>query len=397
MNNTIERRLSRNFWLYGGMKIFTKRVFLPLVAIYLVEIGGLTLHQIALLATLSAVVSIGAEVPTGFFADRITRKSSLTVSAVLLMAMSATLAFFPSFIGAILATIFEATGYAFLTGAAEALIHDTLVKQKREKAYTKVVARAQSIGLVGNIVLVALVSATYKINPHMPFVLSIFAFGSLFSFVSLLYEPLMAKPVSAINPLKELLASLRLFVTKRTFLIFITIGLVSGLYNGSSSFKNLVFVDLGMAPSLLGIMFSASSGVAVILSFNASFLKRMPLKYYQLFDLVLATGTLIGIGLTKSLYFAIPAFLISMGFWRLRNIVYQHHLLDMFPNVKNKATLISTLSLFGSLNEVWLPLLFGYAVNVVGYYTGFTVISLIFFLCLVPLIIFADKISHRDI
>ena len=389
MNISTERLLTRNFWLYGGMKIFTKRVFLPLVAIYLVEVGGLTLQQIALIATLFAVVSIGAEVPTGYFADRITRKASLTASAVLLMTMSVILALFPSFTGAILATIFEATGYAFLTGAAEALIHDTLVQQKREKAYTKIVARAQSIGLVGNIVLVAVVSATYKINPHLPFVLSIFAYGSLLGFVSLLYEPPRARAVSEIHPMKDLLTSLRLFINRRTFLIFLAIGLISGFYNGSSDFVNLAFKDLGMAPSLLGVLFSASSAVAVIVSFNASFLKRMPLKYYQMFDLVLVTSMLIGIGLTKSLYFAIPAFLATVGFRRLRNIVYQHHLLDMFPGVKNKATLISTSSLFGRLNEVWLPLSFGYVIHRFGYYDGFVFISVIF-LILVALVIIAS-------
>ena len=387
MNISTERLLTRNFWLYGGMKIFTKRVFLPLVAIYLVEVGGLTLQQIALIATLFAVVSIGAEVPTGYFADRITRKASLTASAVLLMTMSVILALFPSFTGAILATIFEATGYAFLTGAAEALIHDTLVQQKREKAYTKIVARAQSIGLVGNIVLVAVVSATYKINPH----------GSLLGFVSLLYEPPRARAVSEIHPMKDLLTSLRLFINRRTFLIFLAIGLISGFYNGSSDFVNLAFKDLGMAPSLLGVLFSASSAVAVIVSFNASFLKRMPLKYYQMFDLVLVTSMLIGIGLTKSLYFAIPAFLATVGFRRLRNIVYQHHLLDMFPGVKNKATLISTSSLFGRLNEVWLPLSFGYVIHRFGYYDGFVFISVIFLILVALVIIASDKNLQRSV
>ncbi len=397
MSNSTERRLTRNFWLYGGMKVFTKRVFLPLVAIYLVEVGGLTLQQIALIATLFAVVSIVAEVPTGYFADRITRKASLTASAALLMTMSAVLAFFPSFTGAILATIFEATGYAFLTGAAEALIHDTLVEQKREKAYTKIVARAQSIGLVGNIVLVAAVSATYKINPHLPFVLSIFAYGSLLGFVSLLYEPPRARTVSEIHPMKDLLTSLRLFINRRTFLIFLTIGLISGFYNGSSDFVNLAFKDLGMAPSILGVLFSASSAVAVIVSLNASFLKRMPLKYYQMFDLILVTSMLIGIGLTKSLYFAVPAFLATVGFRRLRNIVYQHHLLDMFPGVKNKATLISTSSLFGRLNEVWLPLSFGYMIHRFGYYDGFVFISVIFFILVAVVIIASDKNLHRTV
>ena len=106
---------------------------------------------------------------------------------------------------------------------------------------------------------------------------------------------------------------------------------------------------------------------------------------------------LIGIGLTKSLYFAIPAFLATVGFRRLRNIVYQHHLLDMFPGVKNKATLISTSSLFGRLNEVWLPLSFGYVIHRFGYYDGFVFISVIFLILVALVIIASDKNLQRSV
>ena len=113
-SSVLEQRLERNLWVYGLMKIFTKRVFLPLVAIYLVEVGKLSVGQVAILATISPLVSLLAEVPTGYFADRITRKASLFTSAFVLVLMSVALAVYPHFWGALLATLFESIGYAFL-------------------------------------------------------------------------------------------------------------------------------------------------------------------------------------------------------------------------------------------------------------------------------------------
>ena len=396
MQTTTQRRLSRNIWLYGGMKVFTKRVFLPLVAIYLVDVGGLRLNQIAILATLFAVVSIIAEVPTGYFADRITRKASLTMSALFLMAMSSLFAFSPSFTGAVFATIFEAIGYAFLRGAAEALIHDTLVLQNRASNYTKIVARAQSIGLVGNIILVSIVSLTYKINPQMPFIISIFLYASLFILARNLYEPPRDKQYISSSSM-DLFASMRLFVTKETGLAFLVIGLLSGFNNGSTSFTNLAIKNLGISPGLFGMVFSAGSGAAVIMSIYAGRLRKMSLKHYQLLDLILVVGFIFGIGITQNLYFAIPAFIVSTGFWRLRNIVYQHHLLDMFPGTQNKATLISTLSFFGRMNEVWIPLVFGYTIGVIGYSKGFVYLSVGFTIILIPMIFYANRKKVIDL
>ena len=69
----------------------------------------------------------------------------------------------------------------------------------------------------------------------------------------------------------------------------------------------------------------------------------------------------------------------------------------MFPGVKNKATLISTSSLFGRLNEVWLPLSFGYVIHRFGYYDGFVFISVIFLILVALVIIASDKNLQRSV
>src|SRR5204863_9909779 len=101
--------------------------------------ADLTLAQIGFLATISAIISLIFEVPTGYFADRVSRRAALSVAGLLACTSSLIFAFAQSFPGAVTATIVEAMAYAFLTGASEALVHDTLVHQKREDDYPKII------------------------------------------------------------------------------------------------------------------------------------------------------------------------------------------------------------------------------------------------------------------
>ena len=85
---------------------------------------------------------------------------------------------------------------------------------------------------------------------------------------------------------------------------------------------------------------------------------------------------MIAVGTSRSLWVAIATFLFSMGFWRVRNIVYQQQLFDRFGKHGNKATLISTLAFFGNLHGVWLPLLFVAVTKTHGLYQSFTILGI---------------------
>lgn len=392
MLETMQKQLERNIRLYGLLKIFTKRVFLPLTTVYFVEVGGLRLQDIGLLASISALVSLVAEIPTGYFADRITRRASLLAAALLAGTATLFFAFFPSLPGAIVGSILEALGYAFLSGASEALMHDTLVHLKRIDDYPKIVGRAQSFGLIGNTVLVALVPLTYHFNKQMPFFLGTVAYCVLGLIAYKLFEPprQTARQVNY-NPLKDLLRNLRLFVTRHTLLIFLSIGLLSGLYNSVSDLGTLVLKDLGLNPSYFGFVFAGASVVGIIGGFFIHHFRAVSLRAYTLFDTLIFTTYITLIGITHSLWFTIIGFAFYMGFWRLRNILYQHHLLKLFVNNEYKATLVSTLSFFSRGNEVWLPPLFAGVAASLGYYRSFSLIGLASFAALVPMFLFATR------
>lgn len=352
------------------------RVYLPVTFVYLSEYAHLTLTQIGYIGTVAALTIVAATIPGGYFADRLTRKAAMLTATILMAISTALYVVAPSFSGAILATIFSFMGYAFYSGAGEALVHDTLVALKDEDNYIRVMGRAQSFGLVGNIVLVGLIPLTYAIDKRLPFIFGTIASLLFIGVVMRMVEP--PRPVRAAshrNPLLDLYKSLRRLVGRHTLILFMAIGMVSGLYIAMSSFNTLVFKDLGLSPEFLGIMFALSSALAAVGGWHLFRLRRLSLVQYAAIDVGIATGFLMIVGLSRNLPIAIIAFIINMSFWRLRKIMYQDHLLRRFSDGHNKATLISTLGFFENINAIWVPFGFVAAITALGFYNGYALVG----------------------
>jgi MFS family permease len=387
MNHT---QLERNITLYGFLKIFTKRVFLPLTAIYFVEVGHLSIAQIGVMAVVSAVVSIVAEIPTGYFADRVGRRAALMTGSGIALFGPLTYILYPNLLGAILGTALEALGYSFVNGAGEALMHDTLRALKRSNEYAKIAGRAQSIGLISNVVLISAATFTYKLDKRLPFAFGALAFLALGVVAYAMVEPPRTRRSEIlINPLRDLVANLRFIVTRHSFLVFGVIGVLSGLYTSSSDFTNLIIKDLGLAPNLLGFLFGAASLCAATAGFGLHHLKRLSFRSYMLLDVVVDTVFYIAIGLSRNLVITIVAFLVNMAFWRFRNIMYQHYFLLQFENYSHKATLISTINFFSRINEAWLPFMFVGLIHRYSYYQAYHLTGVVGLVLLIPFVLIA--------
>lgn len=371
-------RFAHNPKVYGWVRMLLMRVYLPLIAIYLVEVGRVTLKQLGFLAAVSAVVTLVANVPTGYLADKWTRKAVIVMGACLLTVAATLYVLFPFFGGALLATIVESLGYAVISGAGEAMIHDTLIYMGRANDYVRVIGRAQSFGLVGNVILVGLTPLTYTYNKRLPFIIGAVAYAVFIYIATTMVEPPRPVDHAQSEPPRNLYRVLRVFVHRNTVIFFIALGALSAMYRSFPPFTNLALKDLGFSPSLFGLMFAAASIVGAINGRFVHYFKRLTLRHYALFDVAMCCSYLLAIGLTRNLVVAIVVFLLNMGFWRIRSIMYQDHLLRRFGNHRHKATLISTLSFFDAVN-FWMSPVFSFVVAGLGFYRGFVVISVVAF------------------
>ena len=108
---------------------------------------GLTLVQISLIESIVIGAIFLMEVPTGLIADRVGRKWSIFSSTLMLMSAEFIFIFARDFNWYIVVAFLTGAGFAFASGAVEAIVYDSLPsssKANREKAMKRVMGRVNS-------------------------------------------------------------------------------------------------------------------------------------------------------------------------------------------------------------------------------------------------------------
>jgi MFS family permease len=130
--------------------LFKHAAFFSAVLVpFFTEWGGLTLLQVQLLQSWFSIWVFVLEVPTGALADRIGRKHSISLGSLIIALAVIVYGSIPNFYIFLLAELIFAIGYAFVSGADQALLFDTLKVNNQESEAKKVMGRYDAIYLSG--------------------------------------------------------------------------------------------------------------------------------------------------------------------------------------------------------------------------------------------------------
>lgn len=109
---------------------------------------GLSLLQISTIESLVIGTIFMMEVPTGIVADRIGRKWSIAASTFLLMCAEFIFIFARSYEWYLIIAVFTGTGFAFASGAVEAMVYDSLPQENRDNEMKRVMGLVNSVGQI---------------------------------------------------------------------------------------------------------------------------------------------------------------------------------------------------------------------------------------------------------
>ena len=134
-----------NIWrLFTSQALFMFILWVPIWVVFL-QGKGISLTQIGLLEAVAWVLTAVAEVPTGAFADRWGRKTSIAIGSLVYagsMFLILTEAMSPAFL---LGYALWNTSFAFVSGADTALLYDSLKADGRESEAAKQSGRSLAI------------------------------------------------------------------------------------------------------------------------------------------------------------------------------------------------------------------------------------------------------------
>jgi MFS family permease len=148
--------LRRKIYLYRFLDDFM--LIYPLYAVMFAD-RGLSAGQIASLFIAWSTTSILLEIPTGGLADKFSRRKLLALGQAVRALGYLCWLFIPNYWGFLAGFILWGVGGAFSSGTYEAFLFDELKAAGQEKDYVRVLGKAASFSLVGNLIATALASA----------------------------------------------------------------------------------------------------------------------------------------------------------------------------------------------------------------------------------------------
>jgi MFS family permease len=121
---------------------------MPVIVLFY-KSNGLTMKDIFLLQSIYSLALMTLEIPTGYFADRAGRKTSILIGAILGFAGYMAYSFSFGFWQFVIAEVILGVSQSLVSGADSAMLYDTLAASKQKDRYTQLEGRVTSIGNFG--------------------------------------------------------------------------------------------------------------------------------------------------------------------------------------------------------------------------------------------------------
>lgn len=137
-----------HIWRFYAYRLSVSNGFyLPVSILYLQRIRGLGLGEIGLIMGAFSILSMLAEIPTGYIGDRVGRRESLAIGNALSVVFMAGYVLVSSPFGYLVIHAIWAFAWAFRSGTADAWLYELLAVDDEEDEFTHVRSRAMSVEL----------------------------------------------------------------------------------------------------------------------------------------------------------------------------------------------------------------------------------------------------------
>jgi len=246
------------------------RFFIPVLALFYIA-SQVPLEQFAIIMGVFSLAILVLEIPSGVIADLLGKKRALRLGYLLFTLELILIAFFDGFWIFLIAKIISGIGVSFTSGTTEALVYDTLKRDRREKEHKRISGNLQMVANISMAIVFIIGAYLFTINYKLPAIVSI-----PFSFIAFLLTFFLIDPyknktkVNWKNSIKHLREGLKLFrkngfVKYITFFALFTGTTVSIMLSMSSAYFQIILIPI----SLMGVAAFISSMLMALSAKNA--------------------------------------------------------------------------------------------------------------------------------
>jgi MFS family permease len=255
----------------------------PYTTIYFRNLG-LSFFQIAIIGSAISAGMFLFEVPTGAFADGVSRKYSTLLSFSLCGILFFIFPYFTNFYALVLIWFLMGVSFTFQSGAAESWMIDNLIFNKMEHLKNEFFMKAGIIASAGMVIapfIGAQIVKYYSIAMlwHILGVLFLISVIILFS-AEESYKPKRTDIKNTfLDSIKNSKEGMRLFYTNHALFLIVLAGIFSNFMGMGNEGWQPFLVQLTMPEHYLGYMYSIMALLPMGLSLTNRYLENKKLKY----------------------------------------------------------------------------------------------------------------------
>ena len=356
--------------------------FAPILALFYLA-RGLDTFQLLSLEVILIITLLFAEVPTGIIADKIKRKYSVSL-VILLYIVGNIITIYGQnyYVFAIVQVIFG-IALAFGSGAIEALVYDSLKAEDRQHQMNKEWGSINSMFMFAGVIS-ALIGGYITQNQTIGSFLLVFWLYTIGSFIALIIsffiiEPTHHKEIEYQSTVKVFKDSVSTIIRNKSLrhIIYVSVFTVPFPHIIKLLFQPY-FNLAGILPIFFGVAVSTAMLFGAILTKYAYWIEnRLGIKKTIFLMNIIPSFLYIGMSFIVKPSFAFLFYILVFGIANMRNPIFSQYQNDHIES-KNRATVLSVISMFNSMYFIVSQLIIGKIANH-DLLTGFLSMGIIIF------------------
>lgn len=325
----------------------------------------ISIPQIGFIDGISKLVAVFLEVPSGAISDLVGKRKTLIFGNAAFVVSCLTLILAQSFTWLLIGNIIMFIGFAFISGAKEAILYDSLKDIQKEEHYDEVLGKVTSIATFTTIFSIFAGGLLFRFNPQLTF-----AAWMLFSTLAIVLLYFMTEPksddehISYQEYVSKLKTGVTSLFTKPVFSFVLPVLFFSMLVKAYEGvIRQNTGAYFGFSGETFGYILALILLPTLVISYNYNkILNVFKEKIEVLFASLYAIGFLI-VYLTNNLYFGALSF-FSIYIAQEITKPYIIGFINKQTESKHRATAISTVSLFSEFPYMLVVLFFGALIEV---------------------------------
>jgi MFS family permease len=366
--NLLKNNINNTIWRYYAFTFLRDLAFFSAVLVpFFTEWGEISLTQVQILQSWFMFWLFILEIPTGAVADYIGRKHSIAIGAFVVAIAALVYGSVPKYEIFLLGEFLFATAIALMSGADEALLYDSLKEAGREDERKKIFGRANSFHLAGMLIAAPIGSfIASRLGLNFPMLLSAIPYLLAGIVAWSIKEPVFHQEKSESKRYLDIVKKGFSFLKNHKILRLLAL---DGIIVASSAYfiiwlyqpllrsvgVNIVYLGIIHAVLILSEIFVSSNFEKLTKLFGSD-------KQYLRGSAIIVVLSFLLVAIWPNLITILILVILGGGFG-LTRLPLMSSYMNKFISFKQRATILSSISMFRRFGLVMLNPLIGFTAD----------------------------------